>query len=117
MMLTQNDTGVRLEPNPGYFAGHSNAAPGEYDAGRRGPANGLFLVDQMDGGRTGALTPLAHCVFDGLPLTKLFEGNPLHFRMVEEQVIPLAFNKSKTTIRYQALDLTLWHFCPPEKNF
>lgn len=89
----------------------------EFNAGTGEPVNCLLLVDQMNGGRTRSFAPLADGIFDGLPLAKLFEGNSLNFRVVEEQVIPLAFNKPKTTIRYQALDLTLWHLCPPEKNF
>jgi hypothetical protein len=35
--------------------------------------------------------------------------------MVEEQVISLlAFHESKTAIRNQPLDLSLWHFCAPQ---
>src|SRR5579872_961906 len=80
------------------------------------PGNRLLLIGQTDGCCTGPFATLPDGVLDCLPLSKFFEGYALNFRMVEEQVISLAFNKTETTIRYQPLDLTLWHLCPPEKT-
>jgi hypothetical protein len=81
------------------------------------PCEQLLFFYESDGCGAGTFAALADRVLDRLPLSQLFEGNSLNFRVVEEQVVPLTFNKPKTTIRYQPLDLTLWHLCPPEKNF
>src|SRR5690349_10451842 len=35
---------------------------------------------------------------------------------MEKQVSPISFDEPKTTLRNQLLDLTLGHFCTPEKK-
>jgi hypothetical protein len=76
----------------------------------------LLLISQAHARSARPLAPLPDVVFDHLPFPKFLECNPLNLGMMEEQIVPLALDKSKTPIRHQPLDLTLWHLWPPEKN-
>src|SRR5206468_3348864 len=105
-----NDAGVRLAAEPRIVC-RRRFKPSSCE-----PANCLLRFRQTDGCGAGAFAALADGIFDGLPLTKFFEGNPLNFRVMKEQVVPLTFHKPETTIRHEPLDLTLWHLCPPEKT-
>lgn len=58
----------------------------------------------------------ADFILHGLTFAELFDGHSLNFRMMEEQVALFSFDESKTAIRNQLLDFTLWHFCSPSKN-
>jgi len=59
---------------------------------------------------------LTYLVLDFLAFTKLFESDALDLGMVKEQITPLRFDEPKTPIRNNFLNLTLWHFCPPQKQ-
>jgi hypothetical protein len=67
----------------------------------------------LNGSGAWAFLASAYFVLNGLTFTKVFDGGALDFRVMEEQVALFAFDESKTTIRNQLLDFTLWHFCSP----
>jgi hypothetical protein len=67
----------------------------------------------IGGARTFAT--LADLILDHLAFSQLLDPSTLNLGMMEKQVVAsLSFHKPKTPIRYQSLDLTLWHFCTPQ---
>jgi len=69
-----------------------------------------------DSDRLGAwpLGAISDLVFHDLTLLEFLDSDSLERRMMEEQVVtPIPFDEPKTSIRYQPLDFTLWHFCSP----
>ena len=66
--------------------------------------------------RRGARTfaALSYLVLDHLTLMEFLDTDSLELRVMEEKLVAsFPLNKSKTSIRNQFLDPTLWHFCPP----
>jgi hypothetical protein len=74
------------------------------------------LSGRPDGRRTRAFLSLANVVIDHLPFAQVGEGDPFHLGMVKEQVIAPGLDEAETAIRDEPLDLTLWHYLPPNKN-
>lgn len=66
------------------------------------------------GART--LFALPDFILDRLAFLKAIEHSAFDFGAVEEQFVRIALDESKTAIRNQLFDRTLWHFCTPEKN-
>jgi hypothetical protein len=60
------------------------------------------------------LAALPNLVLHHLTFTQFLDGRTLDLRVMEEQIVAsLSFDEPKTSIRYQPLDFTLWHFCSP----
>ena len=75
------------------------------------------LDGDSDGSGARPFAALSNFIFHHLTFTKFLHGGPLNFRVMEEQVVAsLPFDESKTSIRNQSLDFTLWHFCTPLKR-
>jgi hypothetical protein len=72
--------------------------------------------DDLDGRRTRPFATLPDLVLHRLAFSEFFKGHAFRLRVVKEQVVPFTFDESKTSIRNQLSDLTLWHFCPPLKK-
>ena len=68
----------------------------------------------LDG--TGAFAAFANLILDGLTFAQLLDGRALDLGVVEEHVVSVSFDESKSLVRHHLLDLTLWHVCTPEKK-
>jgi hypothetical protein len=77
---------------------------------------GPLDFDNSHGRGAGAFATFANLVFERLAFLQFLERGALDFRVVEEQFAAFTFDESKSTIRHQLLNLTLWHFCPPLKQ-
>jgi hypothetical protein len=75
-------------------------------------------ADGLYGRRTGPFPPLADLIVNHLAFAKIVEGHPLDFAVMEEQVLTAVgpFNEAEAAVRNQSLDLTLWHYLPPDKR-
>jgi len=69
-----------------------------------------------DGSGARPFAALPNLILHHLTFIEFFEGRFFDLRMMEEQVVPIPLDEPKTSIRYQPLDFTLWHFCSPSKN-
>ena len=70
----------------------------------------LRLVDQSDGNGARPFFTLSDFILDRLSFPEFFDLHTLQFGMMEEQIIPFAFDEPKALIGYQLLNRTVWHF-------
>jgi hypothetical protein len=63
------------------------------------------------------LLSFANFKLDEIAYLKVVERSLFHFRVMEEQVAPVAVNESKTPVADYLLDLSLWHNGTPSKMY
>ena len=99
-------------------------APGSKDPGARVILNHLFrpplaetvclhgsLLSHADGNGARPFFSLTHFVLHHLAFSQLFDRSALYFGVMEEQIVPIAFDETKTLVGQHFLNLTFWHYC------
>lgn len=71
------------------------------------------MYGNTDGDGARPFLALSNLVFNYLTFTEFLNGYALKLRVMKEQIVPISFDESKTSIRNQSLNFTLWHFCSP----